>query len=387
MTRDSASRPSAPARAGRPAIGSTLSLRPTTGGCSRRRPRPGPGCGASCRRSGQGRVQPGDDVGRHRSGVRRPAQPGADLDLVAEGRPAGRAAGQVVLERGQVGACGPPSGPGRGQRWPGRRGRRAARESGGRPRPAGCRCGQSGSTGPPPCAARVRRCRLVGRSSVRPPVGRRDCGVGFRAVRRCVSAPGRSRGASAARPRAQRDLTVPSGTPVIWAASATDRPCMSTRTRATRCASGSSARAWATSSRCSVAPTSSPGWGGSSSPRGVVGRAARRRTRSRQALTTIRCSHVVTAASPRKVSARRKADSSASWTASAASSRSPSVRSATDQSRSRWRRTSSPNAFGSPATWAASSSASLAAPEAGAAHRLRGVIGAGRRPLRPGSRR
>src|SRR5207302_3692457 len=48
----------------------------------------------------------------------------------------------------------------------------------------------------------------------------------------------------------------------------------------------------------------------------------------------------------------RKAETSAFCTASAASSGSPSVRTATAQSRSRWLRTSSPKASESPAMWA-----------------------------------
>ena len=75
-----------------------------------------------------------------------------------------------------------------------------------------------------------------------------------------------------------------------------------------------------------------------SSGSGSAARTLRRRNRSRQALTTIRCSQVVTAASPRKDSARRNAEISASWRASAASSGLPVVRRATAQSRSRWRR-------------------------------------------------
>ncbi len=86
-----------------------------------------------------------------------------------------------------------------------------------------------------------------------------------------------------------------------------------------------------------------------SSGSGSAARTLRRRSRSRQALTTIRCSQVVTAASPRNDSARRNAEISASWRASAASSGLPVVRRATAQSRSRWRRNSSPNASGSPA--------------------------------------
>ena len=83
------------------------------------------------------------------------------------------------------------------------------------------------------------------------------------------------------------------------------------------------------------------------------------RRRSRQALTTTRCSQVVTAASPRKVSARRYAATRPSCRPSAASCGLPIVRRATAQSRSRWRVNSRPNASGSPATWAASSSASV----------------------------
>ena len=78
-----------------------------------------------------------------------------------------------------------------------------------------------------------------------------------------------------------------------------------------------------------------------------------RRSRSRQALTTMRCSQVVTAASPRKDPARRKAVMKPSWTQSAASSRSPVVRTATAHIRSRCRRNSSPKASVSPATWRA----------------------------------
>ena len=79
-------------------------------------------------------------------------------------------------------------------------------------------------------------------------------------------------------------------------------------------------------------------------------RAARRRSWSRQALTTMRCSQVVTAESPRKSPARRKAEIIASCRASAASSGSQTVRSATAHSRSRCLRNSSPKASLSPAT-------------------------------------
>ena len=90
----------------------------------------------------------------------------------------------------------------------------------------------------------------------------------------------------------------------------------------------------------------------------ATGRAARRRIRSRQAFTTIRCSQVVTAESPRKSAARRNAEIIASCRASAASSASPIVRSATAHKRSRWRRNNWPNASASPVTWRRSNSAS-----------------------------
>ncbi len=66
----------------------------------------------------------------------------------------------------------------------------------------------------------------------------------------------------------------------------------------------------------------------------TAGLAARRRSRSRHALTTMRCSQVVTAESPRKPLAWRKAEIIASCKASAASSASPSVRTATAHNRS-----------------------------------------------------
>ena len=142
---------------------------------------------------------------------------------------------------------------------------------------------------------------------------------------------------------------------------------MSTSTSAARWSGGSSARAprapgcrRSPARTCASGPGSAP-WSGlaSTAPRaacssrssgsGSAARTLRRRSRSRQALTTIRCSQVVTAASPRNDSARRKAETSASWRASAASSGLPVVRRATAHSRSRWRRNSSPNASGSPA--------------------------------------
>ena len=99
-----------------------------------------------------------------------------------------------------------------------------------------------------------------------------------------------------------------------------------------------------------------------SSGSGSARRTFARRSRSRQALTTIRCSQVVTAESPRKDSARLKAEMRASWSASAASSGLPVVRSATAHSRSRWRANSSPKAAGSPATCASSRATSSRSP-------------------------
>ena len=99
----------------------------------------------------------------------------------------------------------------------------------------------------------------------------------------------------------------------------------------------------------------------------IVGRAARRRIRSRQALTTIRCSQVVTAESPRKLPARRKAEIIASCSASAASSGSDRVRTATAHSRSRCRRKSVPKASESPATCCLSSTASDSSAPGGSA--------------------
>ncbi len=155
---------------------------------------------------------------------------------------------------------------------------------------------------------------------------------------------------------------------------------MSTNTSAIRWSAGSWPSAAVTSRAVSV---SISGAAMSTSGSSVVGRAWARRTRSRHALTTIRCSQVVTAESPRNRSAARNAEISASCTASAASSRSPNVRSATAHSRSRCRRTSAAKASGSPATWARSSSTSLFDPSSATAV-LCGQIA---EPARPYGRR
>jgi hypothetical protein len=160
---------------------------------------------------------------------------------------------------------------------------------------------------------------------------------------------------------------------------------MSTRTSAA-CCSGTSCRSAARTS-IAVSLHSDGSAGGcwpvasassvSSSWQPVAGRAARRRIRSRAAFTTILCSQVVTAESPRKWSARRNAAIIASCRASAASSGSPSVRTATAQSRSRCRPNSSPNASLSPATCLLSSSASDRAVSSAGAFRWVSNIGVG----------
>jgi hypothetical protein len=141
---------------------------------------------------------------------------------------------------------------------------------------------------------------------------------------------------------------------------------MSTSTSAACCSGASCCSAARTSIAVSLLPDGSASdWppvasasSVSSSWQDVAGRAVRRRVRSRAELTTILCNQVVTAESPRKLSARRSAAIIASCTASAASSGSPTVRTATAQSRSRCRLNSSPNASGSPDTCLLSGSAS-----------------------------
>src|SRR5580698_1009389 len=143
---------------------------------------------------------------------------------------------------------------------------------------------------------------------------------------------------------------------------------MSTRTSAARCGGGRVRIAASTSSLESVlaelsTPCRGSGTGRSSgSPDQETDRADRRRSRSSEALTTIRCSQVVTADSPRKSPARRKAEIIASWRASAASSGSQTMRRATAHSRSLWRRNSAPKASWSPARCRRSNSASDAPP-------------------------
>ncbi len=142
---------------------------------------------------------------------------------------------------------------------------------------------------------------------------------------------------------------MPSGTPSIAAVSATDQPSTSTSTIAARCSTGSWPSASSTTiavSRSATRSRLSAGSSGPSSGSGTVARVCRRRIRSRQALTTIRCSQVVTAESPRNDPAALYAEISASCSASAASSRSRVVRSATAHNRSRCRRTSSSKAGG-----------------------------------------
>jgi hypothetical protein len=111
-----------------------------------------------------------------------------------------------------------------------------------------------------------------------------------------------------------------------------------------RWSSGNCSSAAVMTSLVSRSDIESRGEAGSFSPvsgSGTVGRDWRRRILSRQAFTTIRCSQVVTWDSARKLPAARNAEMNASWRASAASSGSRSVRSATAHIRSRCRRTSS----------------------------------------------
>jgi hypothetical protein len=167
--------------------------------------------------------------------------------------------------------------------------------------------------------------------------------------------------ASLARPRAHRLFTVPSATPSTAAVSATENPSRSTSVMAARCSTGSCAIAFSTTidmSRSASRSRRSAGSPGPVSGNATVGRACRRRIRSRQALTTIRCSQVVTADSARNDPAARYAEISASCRASAASSGSRSVRRATAQSRSLCRRTRVSKAYRSPPAWARISSAS-----------------------------
>ena len=84
--------------------------------------------------------------------------------------------------------------------------------------------------------------------------------------------------------------------PACWSGGSMRRAAMTSReVSLSEDGSGSARATAAMSSACWSLPV-------------VAGRAARRRIRSRQALTTIRCSQVVTAESPRKLDARRKAE-------------------------------------------------------------------------------
>ena len=163
------------------------------------------------------------------------------LDLVTElgggrrGRVtrSGDVEGSVVLRgvRGLVHRCGPS-----GRACSGRTGRQ------------GC-AGRRGFDGPlwPSGSPGFNHCSV---GSPRGP-GRGTCPVSpARPV--APRASGRGARARAARPRAQRDLMVPSATPRMTAASATGTACMSTRTSAARWPSGSLARASWMSRRTSV---------------------------------------------------------------------------------------------------------------------------------------
>src|SRR5690606_20714522 len=150
--------------------------------------------------------------------------------------------------------------------------------------------------------------------------------------------------------------------PSISAVSDTEYPSTSTSTIGARWSSGSSSRASLITSLVSRSAIESRGTAGSWWPcsgSGTVGLACLRRIRSRQAFTTMRCSHVVTCDSARKFEAARKAEMNASCRASAASSGSRTVRRATAHLRSRCLRTSSLNACGSPAACALIRSAAV----------------------------
>ena len=135
---------------------------------------------------------------------------------------------------------------------------------------------------------------VTGGTGAEPPGFRRPAG----ARARPRAGPGRGRSGSSPCPRRPRARGRPP---------ATDSPVRSTSTRAARCSSGSRARAaWTVDGGVALGegvararPARPP------RAAGTVGRAARRRARSRQALTTTRCSQVVTRASPRKPPAAR----------------------------------------------------------------------------------
>ena len=207
--------------------------------------------------------------------------------------------------------------------------------------------------------ARDAASRATGRTSWRP---LRFLGPRCRASPRRGAGKAEQLGQRLPAPEAPR-LDVPSATPSTWAASATRHAVHVDEDERHPLPLGQLVQGLA-----HVEPRPRPtAWWSCRSGRSELAEVAgparpwtfSRRSRSRHALTTIRCSHVVTAASPRNASARRKAAMNASCTASAASSGSTAVRSATAYIRSRWRRNSSPNASPpSPSTWRASSSRS-----------------------------
>src|SRR5699024_5782258 len=117
--------------------------------------------------------------------------------------------------------------------------------------------------------------------------------------------------ASFVRPRAHRLFTVPAATPSISATSLTEYLSTSTSMIGIRWSSGSWSSARYTTrlvSRSSISSRATAGSPGPSSASGTVGLACLRRIRSRHALTTIRCSQVLTADSARNFEAARKAD-------------------------------------------------------------------------------
>ena len=135
--------------------------------------------------------------------------------------------------------------------------------------------------------------------------------------------PGVSSGARAARPRAQRDFTVPSGTPRIAAASATGSPCMSTSTSASRWPLRQLGEGPADVD-AQFGPRPRRGGSAGSCRSGTVGRACAPADPVEAGVDD----DPVQPGGDGRVAAEalrgpRYAESSASWTASAASSRSP----------------------------------------------------------------
>ena len=166
--------------------------------------------------------------------------------------------GQAGLLRGQ--RRGPPLGEGGGYRRVGQGGELGPRGGEGSEHGAGGRIGVG------------RRPHLAGGGLVEQPGVERgqQADVGAPAIRRhrCSSLRWPSSSARRVRARAHRLFTVPGGTPTSRATSATDQPCTSTRTTATRC----STLSWASASSTARRVTTRPAW---STPRGRLALAPR----------------------------------------------------------------------------------------------------------------